>query len=204
MLLLPAGMLDSGQGVRRPRVFCAWHPGARHREMTKNTKRPDLFDQAAVELVKLQKHVIATEKKLLIIVEGRDGAGKDGLIKRVTKHMSPRETRIVALRQARATGIARPGTSSAGLLTCRSAARSCSSTCSWYNRAGVERVMGFCTEAEYNELPADRAAIRAAPRPLRHHDSEILSRHLESRAEAPTGRAPRRPAQAVEAQRRRR
>jgi polyphosphate kinase 2 len=119
--------------------------------MTKNMKRPDLFDQAAVELVKLQKHVIATEKKLLIIVEGRDGAGKDGLIKRVTKHMNPRETRIVALgkpsdRDRKAwyfeRWVAHLPVGGEIVFFNRS----------WYNRAGVERVMGFCTEADYNEL----------------------------------------------------
>src|SRR3546814_8594024 len=50
-----------------------------------------------VELVKLQKDVIANNRRLLIIMEGRDGAGKDGTIKRITEHMSPRETRVVAL-----------------------------------------------------------------------------------------------------------
>ncbi|HQU04959.1 MAG TPA: polyphosphate kinase 2, partial [Acidocella sp.] len=50
-----------------------------------------------VELVKLQRHVITHGEKLLIILEGRDGAGKDGTIKRITEHLSPRDIRIVAL-----------------------------------------------------------------------------------------------------------
>jgi hypothetical protein len=55
-----------------------WIAHPEHGTMKKKRKEPDLFDQAAIELVKLQKHAIAAEKKLLIIVEGRDGAGKDG------------------------------------------------------------------------------------------------------------------------------
>ena len=50
-----------------------------------------------IELVKLQKHVIASGLKLLVIVEGRDAARKDGTIKTITKHLSPRETIVVAL-----------------------------------------------------------------------------------------------------------
>ena len=50
-----------------------------------------------IELVKLQKQVIATNEKILVIVEGRDAAGKDGVIKRIVQHLSPRETRVVAL-----------------------------------------------------------------------------------------------------------
>src|SRR5277367_5691117 len=50
-----------------------------------------------VELVKLQRHVIARGQKILVILEGRDGAGKDGTIKRITEHLSPRDIRVVAL-----------------------------------------------------------------------------------------------------------
>ena len=50
-----------------------------------------------VELVKLQNHVIARGQKVLMILEGRDGAGKDGTIKRITEHLSPRDIRIIAL-----------------------------------------------------------------------------------------------------------
>lgn len=50
-----------------------------------------------IELVKLQRHVIERGQKLLIILEGRDTAGKDGTIKRITEHLSPRDIRIVAL-----------------------------------------------------------------------------------------------------------
>src|SRR4051812_1746352 len=57
----------------------------------------DGLRRAQIEMVKLQRHVISRGEKLLVLFEGRDGSGKDGTIKRLTAHMSPRETRIVAL-----------------------------------------------------------------------------------------------------------
>ena len=61
--------------------------------------RQTLYD-LRVQLVKLQNHVILNGQRVLIVLEGRDGAGKDGAIKRIVKHLSPRETRVVALAQA--------------------------------------------------------------------------------------------------------
>jgi polyphosphate kinase 2 len=100
-----------------------------------------------VELVKLQRHIIQHGHKLLVILEGRDAAGKDGVIKRITQHLSPRETRVVALgrpsdRDQRSWYFQRY---SAHL---PSAEEMVLFNRSWYNRAGVERVMGFCTDAE--------------------------------------------------------
>jgi polyphosphate kinase len=101
-----------------------------------------------IELVKLQKTVIASDLKLLVIVEGRDAAGKDGTIKRITRHLSPRETIVVALGkpsdfQLREWYFQRYAVhlpvSGQFVLFNRS----------WYNRAGVEKVMGFCSEQEY-------------------------------------------------------
>lgn len=104
-----------------------------------------------VELVKLQRHFIKCNDKILIILEGRDAAGKDGTIKRIVQHLSPRETRVVALgkpsdRDRTSWHFQRyvPYLPAAQELVLFNR--------SWYNRAGVERVMGFCTEAEYNEF----------------------------------------------------
>lgn len=112
--------------------------------------REDLY-RLQVELVKLQRHVIEKGLKLLILFEGRDAAGKDGTIKRVTEHMSPRETRVVALgkpteRESSSWYFQRwvPHLPAAGEIVCFNR--------SWYNRAGVERVMGYCTEAELDEF----------------------------------------------------
>lgn len=57
----------------------------------------DTLRKLKVELVKLQRHFIECNDKILIIFEGRDAAGKDGTIKRIVQHLSPRETRVVAL-----------------------------------------------------------------------------------------------------------
>jgi len=104
-----------------------------------------------IGLSAMQRHVIADQTKLLIIIEGRDGAGKDGTIKHIVEHMSPRDTRVVALgvptqRDLKAWYFQRwvrqlPVSGEIALFN-----RSC------YNRAGVEHVMGFCTEGEYAEF----------------------------------------------------
>jgi polyphosphate kinase 2 len=102
-----------------------------------------------VELVKLQRHVIARGQKVLVILEGRDGAGKDGTIKRITEHLSPRDIRVVALpkpsdREATQWYFQRYAAHlpAAGEIVIFNR--------SWYNRAGVEKVMGFCTDEEYD------------------------------------------------------
>jgi len=112
--------------------------------------RQALYD-LQVELVKLQRTLIAGGKRALVILEGRDAAGKDGAIRRLTEHMSPRETRIHA-----------PGKPSSREETewyfqrfvpfLPAGAEFVVFNRSWYNRAGVERVMGFCTKAEVEEF----------------------------------------------------
>lgn len=104
-----------------------------------------------IELVKLQRHFIKCDDKILVIFEGRDAAGKDGTIKRIVKHLSPRETRVVALgkpsdRDRSSWYFQRyvPYLPAAQELVLFNR--------SWYNRAGVERVMGFCTDTEYEEF----------------------------------------------------
>lgn len=104
-----------------------------------------------IELVKLQKHIIRQNERVLILFEGRDAAGKDGAIKRIVQHLSPRETRVVAL-----------GKPSDRDMTCwyfqrfvphlPAADEMVLFNRSWYNRAGVERVMGFCTDQEYHDF----------------------------------------------------
>jgi len=104
-----------------------------------------------IELVKLQKEIISSDLKLLVILEGRDAAGKDGTIKVITAHLSPRETRVVALgkpsdRQEKEWYFQRytkhlPA-SGEFILFNRS----------WYNRLGVEKVMKFCTDKEYKSF----------------------------------------------------
>jgi len=104
-----------------------------------------------IQLVRLQRAVIESGSKLLVVLEGRDSAGKDGTIKRLTAHLSPRETRIVALgkpseRDRSSWYFQRwvPHLPAGEELVVFNR--------SWYNRAGVERVMGFCTEDEVREF----------------------------------------------------
>jgi polyphosphate kinase 2 len=104
-----------------------------------------------VELVKLQKHFIRCDDKILVVIEGRDAAGKDGVIKRIVRHLSPRETRVVAL--------GRPSDRERGSWYFQRYVPHLPAeqefvlfNRSWYNRAGVERVMGFCTDEEYEEF----------------------------------------------------
>ena len=101
-----------------------------------------------VELVKLQRHIIGENLRVLVIFEGRDASGKDGTIKRIVRHLSPRETRVVALgkpneRDSRAWYFQRyvHHLPVDGELTLFNR--------SWYNRAGVEKVMHFCSRHEY-------------------------------------------------------
>ena len=65
--------------------------------MGKKDKAHEELHDLQIELTRLQNHVIATGLKVLVIFEGRDAAGKDGTIKRITQHLSPREIRMVAL-----------------------------------------------------------------------------------------------------------
>ena len=112
-----------------------------------NKRYETILRDLQIELVKLQRDVIAGGKRVLVIFEGRDTAGKDGTIKRIIEHLSPRDTRVVALgppseRDEHAWYFQRfvPYLPAAGEIVLFNR--------SWYNRAGVERVMGFCTKAE--------------------------------------------------------
>lgn len=104
-----------------------------------------------VELLKLQAWVKETGARVVILFEGRDAAGKGGTIKRFMEHLNPRGARVVALEKPTSAEsgqwyfqryVAHLPTKGEIVLFDRS----------WYNRAGVERVMGFCTDEEYQEF----------------------------------------------------
>lgn len=104
-----------------------------------------------IELLKFQNHVKDKGLKVLIIIEGRDAAGKGGTIKRITEHLNPRGARIVALPKPSDTERSQwyfqrytQYLPSAGEIVLFDR--------SWYNRAGVEPVMGFCTQEEHKEF----------------------------------------------------
>ncbi len=109
-----------------------------------------------IELIKLQSWVKDTGQRIVLVFEGRDAAGKGGTIKRFTEHLNPRGARVVALvkptdREQSQWYLQRyvAHLPSAGELVFFDR--------SWYNRAGVERVMGFCTPDQYTEF------LRQAP-----------------------------------------
>ena len=120
-----------------------------HRDVYEREKR-----LLQIELVKLQNWVKDTGRKIVIVFEGRDAAGKGGTIKRFMEHLNPRGARVVALEkptenertqwyfQRYVTNLPHAGEI---VMFDRS----------WYNRAGVERVMGFCTEHEYEQFMRD-------------------------------------------------
>lgn len=103
------------------------------------------------ELVKLQDWVVKTGQKIVILFEGRDAAGKGGTIKRITQRLNPRVCRVAALPAPNAREQTQwyfqryaahlPGAGEMVLFDR-----------SWYNRAGVERVMGFCSDEQYEEF----------------------------------------------------
>ena len=107
--------------------------------------------QLQVELLKLQAWVKETGQKVVILFEGRDAAGKGGAIKRFMEHLNPRGARVVALEK--------PPESERGqwyfqryIQHLPTAGEIVLFDRSWYNRAGVERVMGFCSQAEYDDF----------------------------------------------------
>ena len=124
------------------------------------------------ELVKLQDWVYASKQKVVILFEGRDAAGKGGAIKRITQKLNPRVCRVVALPAPNDRErtqwyfqryIAHLPAAGEIVLFDRS----------WYNRAGVERVMGFCTDEEYDDFYVsvpefERMLVRSGIRLLKY------------------------------------
>jgi polyphosphate kinase len=148
-----------------------------------------------IELVKLQEWIRAKGLKVVVIFEGRDAAGKGGAIKRITESMSPRIARVVALpapTEREKTQwyfqryVAHLPAAGEMVLFDRS----------WYNRAGVERVMGFCTDKEYREFMRstpefERMLVRAGIKLIKYWFSvsdEEQERRFRRRMEDPTRR----------------
>ncbi|WP_367850224.1 polyphosphate kinase 2 [Rhodoferax sp. WC2427] len=128
--------------------------------MRRSTYEKEKF-RLQVELLKLQAWVKESKQRVVILFEGRDAAGKGGAIKRFMEHLNPRGARVVALEK--------PTELERGQWYFQRYVQHLPSVGeivmfdrSWYNRAGVERVMGFCTDAEYAEF------MRQAPEFERH------------------------------------
>ena len=136
--------------------------------------------------------------KVCVVFEGRDGAGKGGTIKAITERVSPRVFRVVALpapteREKIQMYVQRyiPHFPAAGEVVIFDR--------SWYNRAGVERVMGFCNEEQRQALPRDGADVREDDGRVGDHPAQVLARSQPGGADAAPGGAHRRWPQDLEA-----
>lgn len=134
----------------------AWKIGYPYDKKISTSKYEHQKHLLQIELLKLQAWVKEHGEKIVIIFEGRDAAGKGGAIKRFTEHMNPRGARVVALEKPTERESSQwyfqryvEHMPSAGEIVLMDR--------SWYNRAGVERVMGYCTPAQYHEF------MRATP-----------------------------------------
>lgn len=151
--------------------------------------------QLQIELVKLQEWIKARKLKVVVIFEGRDAAGKGGVIKRITECLNPRVCRVEALgipTEKEKTQwyfqryVSRLPAAGEMVLFDRS----------WYNRAGVERVMGFCTEEEYREFMRscpefERMLVRSGIILIKYWFSiadEEQEKRFQSRIDDPTRR----------------
>ena len=143
-------------------LAAGWRDGA---YPYKNLLRRSIYEKEKfrlqVELLKLQAWVKETGQRVVILFEGRDAAGKGGAIKRFMEHLNPRGARVVALEK--------PSDNERGQWYFQRYVQHLPTRGeivlfdrSWYNRAGVERVMGFCSDAEYTEF------MRQAPEFERH------------------------------------
>ncbi|MDI9915143.1 polyphosphate kinase 2 [Rhodococcus sp. IEGM 1379] len=144
--------LTAKLGGLEPAEFAdAWRQGYPYEKKMSRREYERKKRRLQIELLKLQLWVKDTGQKVLIIFEGRDAAGKGGSIKRFTEHLNPRGARVVALEKP--TDIERTQwyfqryvahLPSGGEIVLMDR--------SWYNRAGVERVMGYCTPTQYLEF----------------------------------------------------
>lgn len=116
-----------------------------------NKEYEKTLEKLQIELIKVQKWTIESGQKITAIFEGRDAAGKGGMIKRYMEHLNPRSARIVAL--------SKPSDVERGQWYFQRYVKQLPTNGnlaffdrSWYNRTGVERVMGFCTEDQYKRF----------------------------------------------------
>ncbi|MDA0790613.1 MAG: polyphosphate kinase 2 [Proteobacteria bacterium] len=148
-----------------------------------------------IELIKLQEHVKREGRRIVVLFEGRDAAGKGGVIKRITEPLNPRVCRVVAL----GTPTERQKTQwyfQRYVAELPAAGEIVLFDRSWYNRAGVERVMGFCSDAEYwdflRSVPDfERMLVRSGIVLIKYWFSvsnEVQESRFRDRAKDPTKR----------------
>ena len=161
----------------------------------KNSFYEEELARLQIELVKMQEWIKYKGLKVVVIFEGRDAAGKGGVIKRITESLNPRICRVVAL----ATPTEREKTQwyfQRYVAQLPAAGEMVLFDRSWYNRAGVERVMGFCTDEEYREFMRscpeyERMLVRSGIILIKYWFSvsdEEQERRFRQRIENPTKR----------------
>ncbi len=165
-----------------------------HRKLKRKLYERELR-RLQIELVKLQEWIKQTGERVVVIFEGRDAAGKGGTIKRILEPCNPRIVRVVALgvpteREKTQWYFQRyvAHLPAAGELVLFDR--------SWYNRAGVERVMGFCTDAQYEEFLRscpyfERMLVRSGIKLIKYWFSvsdEEQERRFQARIDDPTKR----------------
>jgi polyphosphate kinase 2 len=146
----PSGHLPGSPGAAPDFEPSSSIAGAWRQEVSHDAYDADMRP-LQIELVKLQRHVVESREKILVLVEGRDASGKNDCIRHLVEHLGPREARVVALGKPsdRETGAWHLQRYVAHL---PAAAEMVFFNRSWYNRAGVEHVMGFCSKEELDEF----------------------------------------------------
>jgi polyphosphate kinase 2 len=163
------------------------HAGTREGTTMKNSVYQKELRKLQGELVALQEWVKETGQKIVIVFEGRDAAGKGGVIKAITERVSPRVFRVVAL-PAPSDREKTQVYSQRYLTHLPAGGEVVIFDRSWYNRAGVERVMGFCTEEEVTRFlrvtPTFESEIQSGGIILFKYWLEVSSKEQEKRFKA--------------------
>jgi polyphosphate kinase 2 len=171
--------------ISKDRTMSKKHKHKKHEDTQKNSGAtlPEVTEQGEAdqlaamqtEFSKLEQHNIRTGGRLLIILEGRDASGKDGSIRSMTQQLSPRETHVVAL--------AKPSDRELGEWYFKrytahlpGAGEIVFFNRSWYNRAGVEHVLGFCSKKQYQDFLLDAPVFE---RLLTHDGIHVLKYYLD-------------------------
>ncbi len=160
-----------------------------------NSEYEKELNKLQIELVKLQEWIKEKQMKVVVIFEGRDAAGKGGVIKRITERLNPRICRVVAL------GVPSDKEKNQWYFQryvshLPSGGEMVLFDRSWYNRAGVERVMGFCTDDQYREFlrscpEFERMLVRSNIKLIKYWFSvsdEVQEKRFQDRLNDPTKR----------------
>ena len=187
-------MSDRQQDANEDTHIVGENPAQKEKTLKRKFYEKEL-ERLQLELIKLQEHIKNKGLKVVVIFEGRDTAGKGGTIKRITEALNPRICRVVAL----GTPTEREKTQwyfQRYVAHLPAAGEMVLFDRSWYNRAGVERVMNFCTDEEYQEFlrscpEFERMLVRSGIVLIKYWlsvDYEEQARRFQARIENPSKR----------------